>query len=181
MDVQAARGNLATQDEETPGFLCSVAAESVNDAILLLDGLQCEAEPYLRRAFEILADYLTQQNGPVGDNETGKGKVVAKPTLSSSAIDLLVQQRLCDEEAQQAKLGKARQARKRIRSHVGTFAPERQRAIMLMIEALSLLDQLEDHVAVMHLQLAIDRAMDAGTEEVQDSRKGTPEHRGKPN
>ncbi|WP_275499921.1 hypothetical protein [Sphingomonas pollutisoli] len=180
MDLQIARGTLITEDDETPGFLCSVAAESVNDAILLLDGLRCEAEPHLRRAFEILTDYLAQQNGPLGESGIGEGKSAPKPTLSSSAIDLLVQQRLCEEEAQQAKLGNQR-GRRRMRSHVGTFHPHRQRSIMLMIEALSLLDQLEDLDAVTHLQLAIDRAMDAGSEEAERAHGDKPERRGKPN
>lgn len=150
-------------DEENLIFLSAVAAESVNDAIVLLDGLHCEAETHLRRAFAILVDYAI-----AGMPRSGETNVLAsplKPTLSPTAIDLIVEKRLQEVQAQQID-GTARRKRKHATSHVGTFGPTRQRTIMLMMEALSLLDQIEDTDAVPHLQLAIDRAMDGANRDI---------------
>ncbi|MBO9579625.1 MAG: hypothetical protein J7498_01890 [Sphingobium sp.] len=182
MDAQALRGNLATKDEETPGFLCAVAAESVNDAILLLDGLVSEAEPHLRRAREILNDCVAEQNGPFyASGQSGETHATPKPTLSASAIDLLVEQRLREDEAQQVDLDILGALRRRTRAQVGDFHRHRQRAIMLMIEALSLLDQLGDTDAIVHLQLAIDRAMEGGSSESPGLCIDSVEHSRKPN
>lgn len=167
---------LSHDDEENPAFLSAVAAESVNDAILLLDGMQCEAEQHLRRAFAILVDYATSEGPPAGETNALKSSGSAKPTLSSTAIDLLVEQRLTEAEAQQAGMASSRRKGRR-RAHVGTFDPIRQRAIMLMIESLSLLDKLGDLDAVTHLQLAIDRAMEGSCQEAESAGGGAKAQR----
>lgn len=177
MDGPAKLGITREDDEENSLFLSAVAAESVNDALLLLDGLQCEAEPHLRRAFAILVDYAASEGLPAGQRNAPESSGAApKPTLSSTAIDLLVEQRLTEAEARQAGMAPSRRKGRR-RAHVGTFDPIRQRAIMLMIESLSLLDKLGDLDAVTHLQLAIDRAMEGGCQGTGSAGGGTKAQR----
>lgn len=146
---------LMDDEEETGPFLCAVAAASVNDAILLLDGMQCEADPLLRRALGILVALAAAG--------TDDGQVLT-PALSASAIDLLVQQRLHETEMQQANDASSRLNKRQAHAPAAKFDPKLQRAIMLMIEAVSLLDQIDDPVPVTHLQLAIDRAIGAGSD-----------------
>ncbi len=166
-------------DEETEPFLCAVAAESVNDAIQLIDGMQCDADPLLRRAFEILVTYASTEPGIEPGSTSRQPR--QKSSLSATAIDLIVQQTLCDADTAQRKAsGSARGKRRRTPAHVGTFDPKRQRAIMLMMEALSLLDQLDDLEAVTHLQLAIDRTIEGSSSDLHVADAGN-ESQSRPN
>jgi hypothetical protein len=159
MDKLPEQGALASDDEESPAFLCAVAADSVTDALLLIADLQCLAEPSLRQALEILIQAASVETSDVGANQSLRSDDPDRtPKLSSTAIDHLVEERLrraakdCDDERTAL--------RYRRRRHAGSFHPDRQRAIMLMIESLSLLDKLDDLDAVTSLQHAIDLAME---------------------
>jgi hypothetical protein len=125
---------------------------------LLIAGLQSEAELPLQHALEILLRDATILKSELDPTQLLKADAGArKSKLSSAAIDLLIEERL--RQAEESCAGEHKAVRRRGRRHVGELHPDRQRAIMLMIESLSLLDKLDDLEAVTYLQLAIDLAM----------------------
>jgi len=150
------QGTLASDDEESPAFLCGVAAEAVHDAIQLINGLDSEAELPLRSALEVLVRDATVV--PDGPSRTGTLRANEPPrnvALSAATIDHIVEERL--RQADEAD-GREQMALTRgLRSLMGSADPERSRAVMLMLEALAILFQKggNSHSAA-HLQMALD-------------------------
>ncbi|MBV2150021.1 hypothetical protein KRZ98_17395 [Sphingobium sp. AS12] len=145
-------GRSIEDNEESDEFLCAIAAESVNDAILLLGELRSglsAARPHLQAALALLTS-----EGHITPDSDGK----SRSTLSSMAIDLMVEKRFLEIEARiQGLDSKHRPVAPK--AQCAASAKARQRALMYMIEALSILDSINDDDAIAHLQLAIDRTI----------------------
>lgn len=155
-------GQSVEDNEESDEFLCAVAADSVNDAILLLRELRSgpsSAMCHLEQALALLAD----EGHPILDGEEAQamaedGRTAPGSGLSPMAIDLIVERRLRELDANMHTLN---QKERRFRPNLESEASGRirQQAIMLMVEALGLLDSIHDDDATAHLQLAIDRTL----------------------
>lgn len=160
MDKSPKSANSIEDDEESDEFLCAVAAESVNDAILLLGELKSgtsSAMPLLEQAFALLSEEAHIVSDNPGNAEAPETSEVAPRTeLSPTAIDLIVDRRLREREAQAKGLDKKKHLRPKDQS--AASAQARQQAVLFMVQALGLLDSDDD--ATVHLQLAIDRALD---------------------
>ncbi|RIA46308.1 hypothetical protein DFR49_0846 [Hephaestia caeni] len=160
MGMSPDNGKSNEENEESDEFLSGVAAESVNDAILILGELRSGASaamPHLKLALELLVSHSHIQPA---DGETSPASdqqgAAAKLTLSPMAIDLIVEKRLQEMESGGGGLGRKRR-RAAPKEQCDAVAKAKQQALMYMIEALGILDSINDEDAIPHLQLAIDR------------------------
>ena len=101
MEKSPESGPPAEDNEENDEFLCAVAAESVNDAILLLREVRAGtsiAMPHLERALTLLVNDghicvdRAEATGAPGTKDT-----IVGAGLSPMAIDLIVERRLRDD------------------------------------------------------------------------------------
>lgn len=162
MEKSPESGPPAEDNEENDEFLCAVAAESVNDAILLLREVRAGtsiAMPHLERALTLLVNDghicvdRAEATGAPGTKDT-----IVGAGLSPMAIDLIVERRLRELDTDIKNLDRKKQRLQRD-PQSEMSAQTRQQAIALMIEALGLLGSVHDDEATAHLQLAIDRTL----------------------
>ncbi|CAM8663254.1 MULTISPECIES: hypothetical protein [Sphingomonadales] len=162
MEKSPESGTSAEDNEENDEFLCAIAAESINDAIVLLRELNSGpsiAMPHLENALTLLAtDGHSVADCAESTGAPGIKSAVPGAGLSPMAIDLIVERRLRELDADMKQFAQKKQIlQPHMQSEVVTQT--RQQAIALMIEALSLLDSVRDDEATGHLQLALDRAI----------------------
>gem|GEM_PF-6662433 len=124
---------------------------------MLLTGMQSAAVPHLQRALAILLDGAAFGTAPDSSEDVPDGP----PRLSARMIDLLVEQRLHDISAQES----VRHKPDRAASEASCNAA-RQRAVVHMLEAMALLDEIDETTAVPAIQQALDRVLGPGSREL---------------
>lgn len=162
MENSPEAGRPAEDNEESDEFLCAIAVESINDAVLLLNELRSgssKAMPHLERALALLSNQAHIVERSRGENAEGGGNVAGgRLSLSPMAIDLIVDRRLREIEAQAQEFEK-KACQLCPEERTASSGRIRQQAIMFMVQALGLLDSVHDDAATSHLQLAIDRTL----------------------
>ncbi len=138
-------------DEESDLFLCAVAAESVSDALLVLTAsdVKSNAELHLREALSCLIE-----EAGIDPERFGIEPPDGTPQrVSPRGMDIIME--MLQSKAANPSLPSGIWERP---LDVRRLDPTRRRAVMLMIEAIPLLDQVDDTDSIGHLQIAIDHA-----------------------
>ncbi|MGI9376342.1 MAG: hypothetical protein ACR2PC_09625 [Tsuneonella suprasediminis] len=151
MSIPTKNASPLEDNEESDEFLCAVAAESVKDAILLLEQLQAGpsvAIPSLRSALAVLED--EEQVSPATDGESS----TADARLSSMGVDLMIEQQLRDIVARRQALG-THGHRNLACGRSSTVVKARQQAIGHMADAMAILENVNDEDAIACLEFSL--------------------------
>ncbi|WP_213979263.1 hypothetical protein [Sphingomonas sp. dw_22] len=153
------RGLLAEDNEESDEFLCGVAAECVNDALLVLEHFDTDAKAYLQRALSVLVERGTVESASLKSSQSLKPKISSKlkAKLSPAAKEIVENYIACASSRNFATSPRGLIGAKHALRQTG-ISPGRQRAILLLMEALSVLDEERDREMFSHIQIAMDRA-----------------------
>ncbi len=141
MKESDAAGAPPADDVEADRFLCLLAAQSINDAVLMLAEAAVPSE--------VLGDL--QRSLEVVKHAAGAPEVDHFNELSATAIE--------DLEMLREEIAIGEPLRWPVRPTARQLTPGLQSAVRLMFEAMSHLDGIGGLDVVVHLQLAIDRAL----------------------
>ncbi len=150
-------GLLAEDNEESEEFLCAVAAECLNDALLVLEHVEIGIKIDLQQLLSMLLERATVHCSDLKETQSFKpqlGKAI-KHKLSPAAREIVESYIECATAKYPDALGTVVAAKQALQNP--GVSRTRQRVVLHLMEALSLLRE-EDLEIATPLQVAIDRA-----------------------
>lgn len=154
-------GVLAEDDEESEAFLCSVAAECLNDALLVLEFVEIDIKSSLRQLLSALVEHAIVEPDDLKATQSLKPRMAegSGRKLSPAAREIVENYIACAMTNDPVSPRTFVAAKRAFR--VVDASQARQRVILHMMEALSLLHE-EDLEIATPLQVAIDRVRQKG-------------------